>query len=1070
MEFNFTGSSRPQRNINLGGAGGKSAAQLAAEARAMRADRHLQKQRNVAATRIQAAFRAYGDAARTRAAYLADLDGVQWPCVSKEDWVRRTRLLVFSYAPAFSNEHARHVAQWAAHLPEDAWNIGGGAWHTLLALVVRQMLHMLEHHPKSLGELAGAHLGAMAKLVPAQESYTDAQARLVRSMLRYGLHSALASYMESLPVQRTPDAGLCMELMLRPFTVFSTRSDAFVEDVADSDAPGRAVALRGFVASVLTLPHLSARLPLGHVQTLAASLPLDEIEAHTQTLGSYYDLATHDEALSENPIHSPYLLGNVLLLASKRVPRMDGPQLQSYLVTLALLQNALPPSTFAAPMAEHDAVQASVGSLMDGDNEPQGEAQSYPTLDEASYHNLRILVSDSHLHAILAQSTKHASRTRGPLCAFLVATLHAWPSAECEGVLTTVLYGYDHSIGRSAHAAHLPTVGAIVRELWRGYVRGSKLARQLGASDASARLFDTRKALVDESLRDEWPVLVVLCQLYGRCLLTMGDDEFYPPDRLASGGKNPLSLDELVTLSGMLRNLAFVLYWHEELVGDGSGSAVVPGTSMPLLALRELATRLLQQLHTRDARHAFTPEGHWHMLSQQDLASFIQSVVLEERDLAAPRDEMDVDDAPRAARLRHSVFSARTLAFISPRLGVLNNIPFVIPFEVRVEIFRQFVRNDAERLHISRDLFSRTSRHRATVRRESIATDGMAQLNSLGPRLKEPVEIVFIDQFGQPEAGIDGGGVFKEFLTTLTRQVFDTDRGLWRTNERQELYPNPHSYARQADQLEWYTFLGRILGKALYDGILVDVKLASFFLGKWLGHQGYLDDLASLHSLDAALYRGLIQLKNYTGDVENDFALNFTVSDEEFGVTHTTELIPGGADIPVTKENRLSYIYHVSRYRLSRQIEPQCRAFFQGLSELIDPRWLRLLSRDELGVLVSGTDSPIDLADLRAHTVYGGFHEKDLAVTYFWEALESMDQASRKAFLRFVTSSPNPPLLGFSELNPQFAIRNAGDDVTRLPTASTCVNLLKLPAYTSRAQCLEKLLYAVHSEAGFDLS
>ena len=231
-----------------------------------------------------------------------------------------------------------------------------------------------------------------------------------------------------------------------------------------------------------------------------------------------------------------------------------------------------------------------------------------------------------------------------------------------------------------------------------------------------------------------------------------------------------------------------------------------------------------------------------------------------------------------------------------------------------------------------------------------------------------------------------------------------------------------------------------------------------------------MDDVASLASLDVDLYRGLMTLKNYTGDVENDFALNFTVVDEEFGERRTTELVPGGAGIQVTRENRLSYICLVARYRLSTQIEPQCRAFFRGLSELIEPRWLRLLNRDELRVLVSGTDEPIDLADLRAHTVYGGYHEKDLAVTYFWEALESLDPSSLRAFLRFVTSSPNPPLLGFGELRPQFAIRHAGDDPTRLPTASTCVNLLKLPAYTSREQCLSKLRYAIHAGAGFDLS
>ena len=46
-------------------------------------------------------------------------------------------------------------------------------------------------------------------------------------------------------------------------------------------------------------------------------------------------------------------------------------------------------------------------------------------------------------------------------------------------------------------------------------------------------------------------------------------------------------------------------------------------------------------------------------------------------------------------------------------------------------------------------------------------------------------------------AGIDGGGVFKEFFTSLCKEVFDTDRGLWLANKKNELYPNPHSYATE---------------------------------------------------------------------------------------------------------------------------------------------------------------------------------------------------------------------------------------------------------------------------------
>ena len=61
----------------------------------------------------------------------------------------------------------------------------------------------------------------------------------------------------------------------------------------------------------------------------------------------------------------------------------------------------------------------------------------------------------------------------------------------------------------------------------------------------------------------------------------------------------------------------------------------------------------------------------------------------------------------------------------------------------------------------------------------------------------------------------------------------------------------------------------------------------------------------------------------------------------EFGLTKTVDLIPNGSSISVTKENRLTYIYLVSHYRLSKQIKQQSEAFFEGLSEMIDQKWLR---------------------------------------------------------------------------------------------------------------------------------
>lgn len=40
----------------------------------------------------------------------------------------------------------------------------------------------------------------------------------------------------------------------------------------------------------------------------------------------------------------------------------------------------------------------------------------------------------------------------------------------------------------------------------------------------------------------------------------------------------------------------------------------------------------------------------------------------------------------------------------------------------------------------------------------------------------------------------------------------------------------------------------------------------------------------------------------------------------------------------------------------------------------------------------------------------------------------------------------------------------------RLPTASTCMNLLKLPEYLHTATLRDKLTYAISSSSGFELS
>lgn len=55
-------------------------------------------------------------------------------------------------------------------------------------------------------------------------------------------------------------------------------------------------------------------------------------------------------------------------------------------------------------------------------------------------------------------------------------------------------------------------------------------------------------------------------------------------------------------------------------------------------------------------------------------------------------------------------------------------------------------------------------------------------------------------------------------------------------------------------------------------------------------------------------------------------------------MARSVDLVPGGSDIAVTLDNRQEYIQLVCKYKLDKQIAAQSRAFFTGLSDIIDQK------------------------------------------------------------------------------------------------------------------------------------
>ncbi|KAK3994546.1 hypothetical protein QBC44DRAFT_357130 [Cladorrhinum sp. PSN332] len=629
-----------------------------------------------------------------------------------------------------------------------------------------------------------------------------------------------------------------------------------------------------------------------------------------------------------------------------------------------------------------------------------------------------------------------------------------------------------------------------------------------------------------------------------------------------------LSLRQLNRLTRFLKHLAFTLIYNAaNILKVQSGASAPTGFSgdfltqrasqkkaralssslkfvitagIDLKGFRDLVTTAMGMLYERDSRRQFLPPDHWLMTSKLNMEGFLQAVVVEEEQKQEEddneeeeeeeeededvndEDRMDIDSRPlttyassrlhqrsqieRVREMQRQAARENMRATTSPKLEILRNMPFIIPFEMRVQIFRQFIQIDKKRRReghvqaamwrswMSENHVSRLGMHQATIRRGEVLSSAKKQFWSLGQGLKEPIAITFQDEWGNDEAGIDGGGVTKEFLTSVTNEAMTDESvpNLFVANARNVYYPNPFAMdqARELEMdrseiqelLERYEFFGRIIGKCLYEGILINIHFAGFFLLTWaLGA----DDITratinDLRELDEEMYQGMLKLKNYKGDVA-DFGFDFTINDQvslpgEPMKVRTRNLRPGGDQMEVTNENRLVYINCVSRWRLRVQGYHQTKAFLKGLWMIIDPAWLRMFNQNEVQRLVGGDDSPIDVEDLRKNTVYGGVYvigddgEEHPTVKLFWEVLRGMEDSERRDVLQFVTSTPRAPLLGFSQLNPKFAIRDNGQDEERLPSAGTCVNLLKLPQYKTAAVLKEKLLYAVKSGAGFDLS
>eukprot|EP00735_Rhodelphis_limneticus_P006486 TRINITY_DN18901_c0_g1::TRINITY_DN18901_c0_g1_i1::g.1463::m.1463 TRINITY_DN18901_c0_g1::TRINITY_DN18901_c0_g1_i1::g.1463 ORF type:complete len:1157 (-),score=190.52,sp/Q08CZ0/UBE3B_XENTR/43.84/9e-136,HECT/PF00632.20/4.3e-79 TRINITY_DN18901_c0_g1_i1:33-3503(-) len=540
------------------------------------------------------------------------------------------------------------------------------------------------------------------------------------------------------------------------------------------------------------------------------------------------------------------------------------------------------------------------------------------------------------------------------------------------------------------------------------------------------------------------PLLQLFCSTSLSLFLVLDDHEVYE-------AHTPFTLQALASVARKLTLYVFHAVFTDD---QGASPSRVPDEVI------SAATSILRVLHSRHARRPFGPENELWLVRECEGRDFLEGL----------------------------------MQFRPAHVAVLNAIPHAIPFETRLQFLRASI-------NLARGVPEGSSHAPApgyllTISRKRIVEDAVMQISKLPLQSLRttPIKVRFVNELGLSEAGIDQAGVSKEFVEEVTKALFAKDRGLFahteNTTEGHHVYPSPTSRAAAgSDHLLLLRCAGVVVAKAVCEGFNVDVPFADFFLSKVLGHHNSFDELPSL---DPDLYKNLLAVKNYDGDVQ-DLGLTFSVTNEIFGKIETVNLLPGGPD--VTNLSRIQYIHMMAHYKLHTQIKDQSDAFISGFRAMVPTEPLLSFSAPELRRIIAGDDADFDVDDMRKHTQYlGGYHDKHQVIRWFWKIVKDFDSDDKKALLKFVTSCSKPPLSGFVHLNPPFSIRYVqegeqnGDgpslldsvatffgraprnDSQRLPTSSTCFNLLKLPAYKSKDTLKMKLKAAIHAQAGFELS
>ena len=161
-------------------------------------------------------------------------------------------------------------------------------------------------------------------------------------------------------------------------------------------------------------------------------------------------------------------------------------------------------------------------------------------------------------------------------------------------------------------------------------------------------------------------------------------------------------------------------------------------------------------------------------------------------------------------------------------LKAMVKMPKCRPF-LDFDVKRQWFKTQVRRLRQQAN--RRHGSLRLNLRRKYVFEDSFHAFNHRSAEeLRGRLQITFVD-----EEGVDAGGLSREFFAILAKEMFNPNYALFMSTEDGCTFqPNPNS-SINIDHLRYFRFVGRIVGKAVVDGFLLDAHFTRSLYKHMLG-------------------------------------------------------------------------------------------------------------------------------------------------------------------------------------------------------------------------------------------